>query len=673
MRRIAAFGAVFGALAGLAGSPATAPAQVRPRALIAFLPTQPAPKMPLLFDLAERDFSYGVTSPTIGAYFKRQMLLDISQGTRIANHAYPRDAQRLDLVAEPSGGWGVKGMGAATRRARDAPGDVVPGLLASTVERHGGTVGYVGVVGVEQTEATVAANRAGIVQHVSLGTIGTFAERALRLWDRSSLLVARFPDDEAGLAALDRVLAARRPDDLIIVVRAAPAGRARLLPTGMLGPGQKGKVIYSDTTRRVGLVAATDFAPTLLDHLGIAIPKKMEGRVIHSRPDGSPETVRQRMARLDVILGRRAPAIVDGFLAFCLLALALRLRRGPRGIGDAVRIGFLGALWLPGLSLLTAALLPPRLVEVAILVVGSLVLGWIVDRAVPWPLAPAVPAAVIFAAYTIDLARGSPWIGASLAGPNPKGGARFFGIGNELEIILSLEVLFGMGALLSVVERRYARHGFIAGTAIAALVIGAGRLGADVGGVVTLGAGGAAAVLALLGRRLTRRDVLIAAAVPIAAVGALVGVDLVTSGGAHLTRTVVHGNGVGDLLEIVKRRLIISATGLKRLTTAITCAIGVLLLYVGVRRRASIFAPLRDQPAFMAGIWGALAATIACTLANDSGPLIFEAGLLMMLLAAGYARSRPERFVDYGEEPADVPKEPARVPKISPVGRAPVG
>jgi len=99
MRRIAAFGAVFGALAGLAGSPATAPAQVRPRALIAFLPTQPAPKMPLLFDLAERDFSYGVTSPTIGAYFKRQMLLDISQGTRIANHAYPRDAQRLDLVA----------------------------------------------------------------------------------------------------------------------------------------------------------------------------------------------------------------------------------------------------------------------------------------------------------------------------------------------------------------------------------------------------------------------------------------------------------------------------------------------------------------------------------------------------------------------------------------------
>src|SRR5881275_3678512 len=119
MRRIAAFGAVFGALAGLAAAPATATSKVAPRALIAFIPTQPAPKMPLLFNLAQRDFSYGVTSPTLGAYSKRQMLLDISQGSRIANHAYPRDLQRLDLVAGPSGGWGVKGMGAATRRARD--------------------------------------------------------------------------------------------------------------------------------------------------------------------------------------------------------------------------------------------------------------------------------------------------------------------------------------------------------------------------------------------------------------------------------------------------------------------------------------------------------------------------------------------------------------------------
>src|SRR5919204_2920087 len=96
MRRIAALGAVVGLVAAaLAAAPG---AEARPRALIGFVPTSPAPKMPLLFDLAERDFSYGVTSPTLGAFSKRQMLLDMSAGSRIANHAYPRKVKRLDLL-----------------------------------------------------------------------------------------------------------------------------------------------------------------------------------------------------------------------------------------------------------------------------------------------------------------------------------------------------------------------------------------------------------------------------------------------------------------------------------------------------------------------------------------------------------------------------------------------
>src|SRR5438132_10783459 len=123
MRRIAAFSAVLGVMAGCLLAPAAAGA--RARALIGFMPTSPAPKMPLLFDLAQRDFSYGVTSPTLGAYSKRQMLLDIGQGSRIANHAYPRDLKRLDLVAAAGDSGRVKGFELAARRADDAPGDVV--------------------------------------------------------------------------------------------------------------------------------------------------------------------------------------------------------------------------------------------------------------------------------------------------------------------------------------------------------------------------------------------------------------------------------------------------------------------------------------------------------------------------------------------------------------------
>ena len=617
-----------------------APAAAAKRALVAFIPTQPAPKMPLLFDLEQRNFAYGVTSPSIGSYSKRQMLLDMCAGTRIANSAYGHPLGRLDLEYGPSGGR-MKGWFYDNKRAVGAPGDVLPGLFASTLEMAGHRVAYSGVVGFEQTEATVAADRLGNLQRVSLGTIGTFAQRTLDLWRSYDVVVARFPPDDAGLEALDRIVAARQPGDLIYAVRAPPPGRSRLLPTGMLGPGFRARVLYSDTTRRTGLVAATDMAPTLLQYLDAHIPKQMEGRVITVRRDGDAEEVRERMARLDVVLGRRGPALRTFGAALVLMGIALWAARRREGLRVAARLAFLATLWLPGVALLTAAIAPTRIAEVLTLALGSIALAAVTDRVLPWPLAPALPAAIVFGAHAIDLARGSPLIGASIAGPNPKGGSRFFGIGNELEIVLSLEVLLGLGAALTRIPPRYAPRMFALGCLVAGAIIGSGRLGADVGGVITLGAGAAGAVLASLGGRLTKRRLVLAALVPVVALLALVGLDLATNGGAHLTRTVVHGNGSGQVIDIVRRRLRISLNGLSTPSVAIVCALGVAACVLAIRRRERLYANLRDQPAFMAGIWGGFWATVIGALSNDSGPVIFALGFLGLLFATGYAWARP--------------------------------
>ncbi|HEX8065272.1 MAG TPA: hypothetical protein VF520_01965 [Thermoleophilaceae bacterium] len=640
MRWAVLLGAVAACCAAPVAAPPSAAAQ-GPRALVAFLPTEPAPRSPLLFDLAERDFSFGMFSPTLGAYSKRQMVLDMSQGSRIANRAYPEALKRLDLRPSQDGGGRIRGFRRARERAEDAPGDVVPGLLADAARRAGRHVAYAGVVGFPQTEAVVAADRRGRVERVSLGTIGTFADRVLAEWARSQLVVARFPSDDVGLAQLDRVVAARRPGDLVVVLRAPPAGRSRLLPGGMVGAGSADRVLYSPTTRRVGLVAATDVAPTALDQLGVDVPDEMEGRAIETRSDGDAEDVRLRMARLDVVLGRRPQVLRWWLVGFLGLAGALWFRGGRAGLDDALRTGFLGAMWLPGVALLTAWLEPTRLTETIVLAGGSLALGRATDRLVRWPLAPAVPGLAVFAAHAIDLARGSPLVGASLAGPNPKGGARFFGIGNELEILLSLEVLFGLGALLALVPRRRVPLGFALGCLVAAVTIGSGRLGADVGGVITLGAGAAGAVLASRGRPLTRRAVAVAALVPALALGGLVALDLATGGGAHLTRTVLEGEGGEGFLDIVRRRALISVRGLDEPTMAVLVAAGVVLFAWGVRRRDDLLRPLGGEPAFLAGIWGAFAATVVGALSNDSGPVIFVLGMFGLLLATGYARGAP--------------------------------
>src|SRR5690349_8214091 len=240
MRRVATVVAVtLGALLALA--PANASAK---RALIAFIPTQPAPKMPLLFDLEQRDFAYGLTSPSIGSYSKRQMVLDMSAGTRIANRAYSRPLGRLDLQYGRAGGY-MAGWFYDNKRAESAPGDVLPGLFAQTLQRHGQTVAYSGVIGYEQMEGAVAADRAGRIERVSIGTIGTFASRTSALLHQYDVVVARFPEDDAGLEALDRIVAQRTPDELIVALRAPPPGRGRLLPTGILGPGFHRNVLYS--------------------------------------------------------------------------------------------------------------------------------------------------------------------------------------------------------------------------------------------------------------------------------------------------------------------------------------------------------------------------------------------------------------------------------------------
>ena len=154
-------------------------------------------------------------------------------------------------------------------------------------------------------------------------------------------------------------------------------------------------------------------------------------------------------------------------------------------------------------------------------------------------------------------------------------------------------MLLGLGAALTLVPRRYVARMFALGCLVAAAIIGSGRLGADVGGVITLGAGAAGAVLAAMGGRLTRRRLALAALVPVAAVLGLVALDLATSGGAHLTRTVVHGNGPSELLDIIHRRLTISFSGLGNVPVAIVCAIGVVASCWALRRRERLFAPLR--------------------------------------------------------------------------------
>src|SRR5439155_15522958 len=155
----------------------------------------------------------------------------------------------------------------AVRRADKAPGDLIPGLLASTIEGAGGRVGYELRAPGYSIAPIVASNRRGGVSPLQPG---------------DALGVFQLAPGAAGLGQLDQLLAARGPEDLVYVVRAPYGTKLRLLPSAVAGPGIRGQ-LRSATTRRTGLIAAIDVAPTVLKRLGIAIPDQMQGLPIEGR------------------------------------------------------------------------------------------------------------------------------------------------------------------------------------------------------------------------------------------------------------------------------------------------------------------------------------------------------------------------------------------------------
>src|SRR5204863_1360950 len=133
----------------------------------------------------------------------------------------------------------------------------------------------------------------------------------------------------------------------------------------------------------------------------------------------------------------------------------------------------------------TAALRPSRASEVDIAILGSFLLALVTDRLAKWPRALFVPVLFVVVAHGLDfLIFSGRLTGESLLGSNPLYGARFFGVGNELEAVIAVSSVMGVGAVLTDSGVKRPARWFAAAGVVLALFLGAGRLGADVGGVI---------------------------------------------------------------------------------------------------------------------------------------------------------------------------------------------
>lgn len=609
--------------------------------MLAFLGAQPALRT-------------GLWSSTQGAYQRQQVLLDISQGTRQPGGLYSDvDANAdgvLDDLRFDAGARSFSNWQPFRARAYDVSQTLRPGLLAGSVP---GGAGFVTARGALTGPAIVAADQGGHVADVSSGAVASLAARARARSRTRRLVVVSVPVGRAGRAQLARLARGRAADELLLVVQlpATPDPRAygqppyRFLrqPDFAIGDGRTGSPT-SASTRRDGLVTSIDFAPTILQWIGVRVPDDMRGLSIEA---GAAVGI----ARLDELRARwtstRDGRQVASFLAIVTLSAILFLLLGAwrdarAAARPALRIGALGLLWWPTAVLASAAVEPAAKSTEVFLIAGlSLALGAVTERTLAWERAPVVPAAVCIVAYAVDLALGGPLLTVSALGPSIASGSRFYGVSNELEPILPIVLLIGLAALTSGREITRRTTGLYAAAGLVLLVVvGWGRLGADVGGVITVGAGVAVAALVMLPGTVTVRRLVITALVPVAALAFLIVLDLALSGGSHLTRNLLRADDSTELWELVTRRYQLAWGILTSGSRPAHFLASVLAVVFAWRNRDRLYASLPHR-AWAAALIGGLACGVAGALANDSGPILFVNAVAGLVGLTAYLLGRP--------------------------------
>ncbi len=531
--------------------------------------------------LAAAGLSPGLMSAGLGSVPAEQTYLDLTQGNRVFDSLYDSD-----LPTSPVSLNRPLHNRRLLERARSAPAEIEPGLLASSL---------------------TAAGRSFAVGAVALPQLHRLVHRL------------------------------RGPDMLIALERPPPA-RNGALAIGIAGRGFDGN-LTSDSTRLDGYVLTTDVAPTILRRLGVPIPAAMSGQPIRAEGSVDPAAVTELGDRMGVISERRGPVIGLSLLAWLLaagLVIAVTRRAAAR---VALRVAGFAVVYLPLVLLVGAAVELGEGREMLLVMLGAPALAALTLAGLPGYRGLAVASALTVLAYAVDVVAGSPLTALSLLGPNPGLGVRFYGIGNELEALLAVLVVAGTGAGLagfapSLPPRRGA-VAFLAAGIVAALVFAAGRAGADVGAAIVLPLGAAVAAAVLAARN--RRSALLVAALPVAVLAVLALGDLVSGANAHLTRSVLDAGGLGDLGDVAERRLQLSAHSFARPVVFVFLPLIAALTVLALAKRELLRAWLVGRPAMRAGLLGAVAATVVGTLANDSGALLLEIGSAYLLVFVAFA------------------------------------
>lgn len=416
---------------------------------------------------------------------------------------------------------------------------------------------------------------------------------------------------------------------------------------------KKSNVLFSNTTKREGIVSNLDIMPTILFYLGVPVPSGTVGNLLKNIQRNNPLEFFLKLNEKLIFTYKARPTLVKGYVFSQIITIILSLYLL---ISNSKKIRYLKPLLLGvmtgPLALLVIGVLPQNnivlsigaaLFLITVIVVTSLSIEKI------WGLSSfEIIAFFTSLILVIDVLSGANLIKNSTLGYDPIAGARYYGIGNEF-----MGILIGSTAILSgfVMERykEYQNYTLISITVYFILIIflmGSPNYGINVGGTLTATIVFGLMLLLFTGANIKMQHVgaLIATSIATVVLMAIISLKGEYTATTHLGRTtqlIINGN-LMEISKIILRKLAMNLKLIKYTIWSRVFLLGLVALVVIFYKPMGMVKKLKKEfPYLTISFIGILTGSLVVLLCNDSGivaaatmmiygvaPLIHVTGLL---------------------------------------------
>jgi len=391
-------------------------------------------------------------------------------------------------------------------------------------------------------------------------------------------------------------------------------------------------LLTSGTTRRKGIIANTDIAPTVLEYLGVPVPSEMTGRPLALVHDESPVSGLLELSEDLVFIYRARPVVVKGYVFLQIITMLLvtavlvfwpRLLRYSRPL----------LLWLIAVPLSLLLISPLRFLPLPLYALAAVTLAALVVFAA-YRVCPGGEAGLFIflglvtaGSVLLDVFAGAALIKYSTLGYDAMSGARYYGIGNEFVGVALGSSIIGAASLWERFEKKHAvltRVFTAVFFAAAVFLMGAPQFGSNVGGTIAAVAAYLFTYFRLLDVKVGARQMLAIAgsAACMILVFALIDMGRSVEVQSHLGRaaSLIQSQGWPAVWEVIQRKVsmnvkLIRYTIWSRVFLALLGALAVAFYRpVGLMDEVR-----RNYPRVFQGLLGILVGSGVALAVNDSG------------------------------------------------------